>query len=431
MLSLQKIINSLKPDAPSLRMLYGDQREMLNKMSDRWRRLIERFVELFGEDGDILLFSTPGRTEVGGNHTDHNAGRVLAAAVDLDLISAARPTDDGIITVYSEGYPKVVVDTRMLEAQEEERYTTGALIRGICARMQETGWKIGGFNACITSNVPKGSGLSSSAAFEVGIVTILNHLYNEGRIDPVTNAIISQYAENHYFGKPCGLMDQTTCAVGGFVTIDFRDSRNPMVQKLDYDFSRSRHALVIVETGGDHADLTDDYAGITSDMRSVAQALGGKVLRDVSREQVLAALPALRSKVSDRALLRAFHFFDDNDRVVEQVNALEKGNFQRFLELVNESGRSSWMQLQNNYSIRNPQHQGIALAQTLTRYFLGNRGACRVHGGGFAGTIQAFVPVEMVEEYVSKMEGVFGEGTCYSVMIRSAGSVRLNLEKGE
>lgn len=421
------LIQTLPTHPRFLVSLYGDRPTTLARQTGRWSSLLINFKQTFPMTGEVEMFSTPGRTEVGGNHTDHNEGRVLAAAVDLDLIAVAGKTNDGLIKVHSEGYPPVVVDTKYLDAQVDERYTTAALIRGICAKMAATGWQIGGFNAVMTSDVPKGSGLSSSAAFEVGIATILNHLYNAGKLDPVHNAIISQFAENQYFGKPCGLMDQTTCAVGGFVTIDFRELQNPIVHKVDYDFAQSGHALVIVETGGDHADLTDDYAGITSEMRSVAQALGGKVLRNVTEEAFFQALPALRGKVSDRALLRAMHFFADNRRVEQQVQALEGQDFGTFLDLVNQSGLSSWTLLQNNYSTRSPNHQGIALAQALTRHVLGSQGACRVHGGGFAGTIQVFVPLERVEHYVDRMEAVFGKGSCYPVMIRSAGSVRLEV----
>jgi galactokinase len=410
-----------------LSLLYGSQPDHLFHMRRRWKKIIEEYQTRFPAGSDVRLYSTPGRTEVGGNHTDHNAGRVLAASVDLDQIAVAGRTDNGIVTVYSEGYPKVVVDTSQLDSQEEERFSTAALIRGICARMKELGYQVGGFNACISSEVPKGSGLSSSAAFEVQIGTIMSDLFNDGKLDPVQNAIISQYAENVYFGKPCGLMDQTTCSVGGFVTIDFRDAAKPIVHKVPFDFSSSGFALVIVETGGDHAGLTDEYANVTGEMKMVARALGGKVLRDSSKQELLNALPALKQEVNDRAILRALHFFDDDQRVVDEVAALETGQFQRFLELVTESGRSSWMLLQNCYSTRNPQQQGITLALAITSNFLNGKGACRIHGGGFAGTIQAFVPSEMVEGYVHLMEAIFGNGACYPVMIRSIGSTRFDL----
>ena len=405
-----------------LSVLYGNNPRRIEHMQQRWDQLLQMYARIYSSNDDVELFSTPGRTEVGGNHTDHNAGRVLAAAVDLDLIAVAGRSNEDVIRVISSGYSPVEVDLHQLEAIEEERFTTAALIRGICARLTELGWKIGGFNACITSDVPKGSGLSSSAAFEVQIVTILNHLFNQGQIDPVQNALISQFAENNYFGKPCGLMDQTTCAVGGFVTIDFKDANKPVVHKVVYDFGLSGFSLVIVETGGNHADLTDEYAGIAGEMKSVAHALGGKVLRDTQEEMLYSQLPQLRKVVSDRAILRAFHFFADDQRVVDEVQALEASDFAQFLKLVNASGRSSWMLLQNCYSTRTPLHQGISLAQAISENYLGEKGAWRVHGGGFAGTIQAFVPTEMVEQYVERMESVFGEGSCYPIMIRTTGS---------
>ncbi len=408
---------------PALKALYANP----DAAAVRIRKLIAQFQREFDAPGEVILFSTPGRTEVGGNHTDHNGGRVLAAAVDLDVLAVVQPTGDGKITVFSEGYPKSVVHTAQLEMQKEERYSSLALIRGIAARLVELGYQVGGFNACLTSAVPKGSGLSSSAAYEVMIATILNHLYNGGRIDPVEIAVISQFAENNYFGKPCGLMDQTTCSVGGFVTIDFKDARVPVVHKLSYEFAQSGYALVIVETGGNHADLNEDYAALTAEMKSVARELGGAVLRDVSQAMMMAHLDRLHDKVSDRAILRAFHFFGDNQRVLDQVEALEAGQFKRFLQLVVDSGRSSWMLNQNCYSTRTPSEQGIPLALTVSAALLGDEGAWRVHGGGFAGTIQAFVPRGLVDSYVQTMKSIFGPSSCYPISIRASGSVKLQI----
>ncbi len=393
----------------------------------RIHNLMELFQHTFPGFEDVSIFSTPGRTEVGGNHTDHNAGRVLAAAVDLDVLSIAATSDDGRIIVYSEGYPKVEIQINQLAMEAEERYTSSALIRGICARLAGLGYQIGGFRACLTSDVPKGSGLSSSAAYEVMIATILNHLYNDGKIDPVEIAVISQYAENNYFGKPSGLMDQTTCSVGGFVTIDFQDPAHPLVHKVNYDFASSGYSLVIVETGGDHSDLNDDYAALAGEMKSVARELGGSVLRQVSKEQVIANLASLHGKVNDRAILRAFHFFDDDQRVVDEVALLEAGQFGQFLRLVVASGRSSWMLNQNCFSTRHATQQGISLALAISEVLLGERGAWRVHGGGFAGTIQAFVPREFVFDYVEKMKSIFGQQAVYPISIRAAGSIRVDL----
>ncbi|MBI4927461.1 MAG: galactokinase [Anaerolineae bacterium] len=407
--------------------LYGTHEDKIAAMQRRWLGLIDRFAQDFPGTDEVHLFSTPGRTEVGGNHTDHNAGRVLAAAVNLELIGVAGASGDGMITVHSEGYPEVRIDIHQLEPVVEERFTTASLIRGVCARMQQLGYAIGGFNACLTTDVPKGSGLSSSAAFEVQIGTILNFLFNDGKMDAVQNAMVAQFAENNYFGKPSGLMDQTTCSVGGFVTIDFRDAEHPVVHKVNYDFAHSGYALVIVETGGNHADLTDEYAAVAGDMKSVAAALGGKVLRDVSRERLLANMAEVRGRTSDRAVLRALHFFGDDMRVVDEVQALERGDFHRFLELVKESGRSSWMMLQNCYSTHTPLEQGIPLAQAVSAQLLGEEGAWRVHGGGFAGTIQVFAPAAKVDQFVSAMEAVFGKGSCYPIMVRAAGSVKLEI----
>lgn len=408
--------------------VYGKKSDVLQQQKQRYLRLVQQFQKDFPADQEIYLFSAPGRTEVGGNHTDHNAGRVLAAAVNLDVAAVVSRTDDSIITVHSEGYAPLKVDTHQLHVVETEKNSSAALIRGVCARLSQLGMKVGGFNASMVSDVPKGSGLSSSAAYEVLIGTILSGLYNGGGVDPVMVAQIGQYAENIYFGKPCGLMDQTTSSVGGFVTIDFKDAALPVVHKVDYDFSASKYALVVIETGGDHADLTDDYASIRQEMGSVARFLGGQVLREFTEAQLLAALPAMRGKVTDRAILRAFHFFEDDQRVVKEVQALEANDFARFLELVNESGRSSWMQLQNSYSTRNPTQQGVALAQAVSEKYLKGVGAWRVHGGGFAGTVQVFVLEDKMNGFIHHMEAVFGKGSCYPLSIRPVGAVQIELD---
>jgi galactokinase len=433
MSSIQQLrtLLSLAPAEARFVELYGSQPGTLSAQRQRYAGLLDCFQSQFPELAavhGVRLFSTPGRTEVGGNHTDHNAGRVLAAAVNRDVLAAASPTRDGLVTIYSEGYPPLQVDTRSLGMVDGERGTTPSLVRGVCARLQQLGYPLGGFAACMTSSIPTGAGLSSSAAFEVQVITILEHLLQMEPIDPLTKAQIARFAENEYFGKPCGLMDQTTCAVGGFVTIDFQDFQHPVVHKVDYDFSSSGYALVIVETGGSHADLTEDYASVQQEMRNVARALGGQVLRPFSREQVVENMGALKSAVNERAVLRALHFFADNQRVIDQVQALEAGCFPRFLELVNASGASSWMLLQNGYSPRCPTSQGITLAQAATREWAERRpgsalpAAWRVHGGGFAGTIQAFIPQQELEDYIEFMEGIFGAGACYPVLIRTLGS---------
>jgi galactokinase len=413
------------PERPySLRRLYGQN---FRTQIPRYRELLERFAAAFPDRSEIAFYSAPGRTEVGGNHTDHNHGRVLAAAVDLDIVAAAAPNAEGVIRLHSEGYEPAVVRLDDLSIQPAETATSAALIRGVCARLVELGYGVGGFEAVLSSGVPKGSGLSSSAAYEVLVATILNQLYNGGQIDPALLARIGQYAENVYFGKPCGLMDQTTSALGGLVTIDFKDPGSALVRKVEVDFSRSGAALVIVEPWGDHANLTEDYAAITREMRAVAEFFGGRVLRDCTLEQVLENIPGLRTQVNDRAILRAVHFFRDDQRVVDEVAALEAGDFQRFLELVNESGRSSWMLLQNCYSERRVEQQGIAVALTVSESILKGRGAWRVHGGGFGGTIQAFVPDDLLPAYLAKMEQVCGNGSCHQVMVRPAGACRVDL----
>lgn len=407
--------------------LYGAEDEAIQQQKARYLRLINQYSALYPEAHEVTFFSAPGRTEVGGNHTDHNGGRVLAAAVDLDIVCLVEKKDEPWIAIDSEGYRPIRVDSSKLQMVEQEKFNPAALVRGICARLNQLGYLVGGFRGCMTSRVPNGSGLSSSAAFEMMIVAILNHLYNHGSIGPVLAAQIGQFAENQYFGKPCGLMDQTTCAVGGFVTIDFQDFAHPLVHKVDYQFSNGGYSLVITGTGSSHADLNEDYASIEIEMKSVASALGGKVLRDVSAERMRGAIAALRGKVNDRALLRALHFYADDERVVKQAQALENGDFDAFLKLVNESGISSWTHNQNVFSPRNPAEQGVALALAVSETILKGRGAWRVHGGGFAGTIQAFVPDDLVPEYTQKMSAIFGSENCHKVSIRSQGATSIEL----
>jgi galactokinase len=411
--------------------LYGEDQQFIDKQVERYIKAAKRYYDLFPRSSEkgLHLFSTPGRTEIGGNHTDHNAGRVLAAGVSLDAIAVATTTSDDIITVYSEGYPQpFVVELDWLSPKKEEEGTTTAIIRGIASRIKELGYKIGGFNAYITSNVLGGSGLSSSACIEILLATILNYLYNDGKIEEVLLAKIGQYAENQYFNKPCGLMDQIACAVGGFVTIDFKSFDNPVVRKIDFDFAPQNYVLLVVDTGGNHADLTQDYASVPQEMKSVAKALGGRVCREFTMEDVIGNIPSLREQVGDRAILRAMHFFADDKRVVQQVKALEKGDFKEFLKLVNESGNSSWKWLQNCFTTKNPYEQGITLALAVTENFLkaSGEGACRVHGGGFAGTIQIFMPNQLLQDYIRLMEGVFGKGSVTVLSIRPYGTLYVN-----
>jgi galactokinase len=406
--------------------LYGANEEVLKKQALRYNNLIEKFKTAFGPK-DILFFSSPGRTEIGGNHTDHNYGRVLAGAVDLDNIAVAAKNNTNIVRIESLGYPKFEVDLTNLSPDKNEYFTSVSLVRGISAKMKELGFQIGGFDCCIDGGVPVGSGLSSSASFEVLIGAIISHLFNKGKLEAVQNAIIGQYAENVFFGKPCGLMDQTACAVGGLVTIDFKDPSNPIVKKVNFDFISTGFALVITDTGGNHADLNDEYASLPNDMKAVAAELGAKVLRQVSLEQVLDITPKIREKVGDRAILRAIHFQGDNQRVVNQVAALERNDFKAFLGMVIDSGFSSYMYNQNIYPVNNVKEQGVSLALALSDLVLKGQGAWRVHGGGFAGTIQAFVPQKLLEKYISTLEHVFGKGSCHKLFIRKKGADKIDL----
>ena len=409
----------------AFRLLYGGCPETAAFQQKRYARCLETFAREFGPRGDIRLLSVPGRSEVGGNHTDHNHGRVLACAVDLDIIAAARATEGSVVRVHSEGFETDIIDLEDLYPREDERNTSAALIRGVCARLRQLGWRVGGFDAFTSSRVLKGSGLSSSAAFEVMVAAIVSHLYNGGRIDPVEMAKAGQFAEGEFFGKPCGLMDQTACAVGGFITIDFADNEHPVIEKVDFDFAASGHCLCIVDTAGDHADLTADYAAVRREMADVARLLGHEYLRDCNETEFYRSLAAIRRQAGDRAALRAIHFFGDNARVAEQTAALRRGDFSTFKRLVVESGRSSAMYLQNTYSVRSPAHQGLSLALALAERLLAGRGAWRVHGGGFAGTIQAFVPNDMVEGFAVAMDGVFGDNACHILSVRPAGAVCL------
>ncbi len=406
--------------------LYGNDPEVIQKQALRYSAVLEKFRETY-PGNKVSVFSSPGRSEIGGNHTDHNHGRVLAGAVNLDNIAVAAINNTNIINIISAEYPPFKVDLSKLNPDKSEFYTSASLVRGICSRMKELGFAIGGFNAVIDGGVPKGSGLSSSASFEVLIGTILSHLFNEGNLDPITNAIIGQYAENNFFGKPCGLMDQTACAVGGFITIDFKTHANPIVKKVDFDFTKTGFALVITDTGGNHADLNDEYASLPVEMKSVAKVLDAKVLREVTLEHIVDAIPELREKTGDRAILRAYHFQGDNARVVKQVEALEQNDFPAFLQMVIESGYSSFMYNQNIYPVNNVKEQGVSLALALSEMILKGHGAWRVHGGGFAGTIQAFVPQNLLAKYISTLEHVFGEGSCKKLFIRNTGSTKVNL----
>ena len=405
-----------------LSVVYGDEAQL---QQERFFNLAETFEKDFSDCSDIRFFSAPGRTEVGGNHTDHNNGKVLAAAVNLDAIAAVSKRDDGIICVNSAGYTPITVDSADHEIKDNEAGKSDALIRGVCARFKELGYKYGGFNASVTSRVLSGSGLSSSAAYEVLIGTILNYLYNDGKISAVEIAQISQYAENVYFKKPCGLMDQTACSVGGFVQIDFEDTSKPVINKVDFDIAKHGYILCIVDTGGNHADLTGDYAAIRLEMNSVAEYFGKNVLRQVDEKDVFDNIGEIRKKTGDRAIERAIHFYNENKRVERLAKALSDGNFDEFKNTIIESGKSSYMYNQNCFTLSNPDEQPVALALCICDELLKGKGAYRVHGGGFAGTIQAFVPETEAECFVSSMRKVFGENSCYILKVRSHGGCEI------
>ena len=405
--------------------LYGA--DALPAARARYAALLRAFVERFGAEREISIFSVPGRTELSGNHTDHNRGRVLAAAVDLDIIAVAAASEGPTVRLHSLGRPENCVDISDFTAPRPERFShSDALIAGVCTELRARGFAAGGFDAVTTSNVPKGSGLSSSAAFENTVGTIENYLYNNGKIDALTLAQTSQAAENRFFGKPCGLMDQAASAVGGIVAIDFENEAAPRVEKVAFDFAAAGYRLCIVRTGGSHSDLTPDYAAVPAEMKTVAAAFGKTVLREVSEAEVLAALPALRASVGDRAVLRALHFFAENRRVEAEVAALKAGDIADFLAGVRASGLSSFCYLQNIYSPAHPAEQGVSLALCIAERLLAPvGGVCRVHGGGFAGTVQAFVPAAAVADFCDGMNAVFGAGACSPLSVRAAGAVKL------
>lgn len=417
-----------KGNNPLFYELYGTDAAVLEEQSERYAGLMADFEKTFG-NSDVQLFSAPGRTEIGGNHTDHNFGRVLAGAVNLDNIAVAAPNGTNTIRIKSSGYPEFQVELTDFQPNEAEFYTSTSLVKGIAAKMKTKGYQIGGFDACVEGRVPKGSGLSSSASFEVLVGTIINELFNNGKMGAVENAIISQWAENNYFGKPCGLMDQTACAVGGLITIDFKDPANPIVKEVDFDFVSTGFSLVITDVGGGHDDAASqaEYASLPTEMKAVAKELGANVLREVTLEQIVEKIPEIRKKTGDRALLRAYHFQGDNQRVVNQVVALENNDFHAFLKMVVESGYSSYMYNQNIFDVVHKDEQVVSLALALSEMVLKGSGAWRVHGGGFGGTIQAFVPREKLDEYVGTLEHVYGKGSCHKLFIRAKGSVKLDL----
>ena len=386
------------------------------------------FQAAFGTQPE-RYFSAPGRTEIGGNHTDHQRGRVLAAAVNLDTRAAVRVNDTDTIRIQSKGYPMCSVSLGDLTPRADEINTTPALIRGVAARFRELGCDVSGFDAYCESTVLPGSGLSSSAAYEVLIGTILNGLFFDNRVSQPEIAQIGQYAENVFFGKPCGLMDQTASAVGNLVTIDFFDKDHPVITPVDFDFSACGHALCIIDSRASHADLTDEYAAIPGELKAVCRYFGKEVLTEIPEDAFYAAVPALRRECGDRAVLRAIHFYQENARVPEQVKALRSGDFPRFLSLIQESGNSSWMYLQNVTPAGYTAHQDVAVALGLCQHYLHGRGASRVHGGGFAGTVQAFVPFDLLDGFRAGIDAALGQGACHVLSIRPQGGVEMAVEE--
>lgn len=403
--------------------LYGESKR--EEQLARYRELLDGYKATFGDAEAVAIFSAPGRTEIGGNHTDHQHGKVLAGSVNLDVIAVVAPNSDNVIRIQSKGFNMNCVELSDLSIHESEIDSSNSIVRGVAAKFAEMGCKIEGFNAYTTSTVLKGSGLSSSAAFEVLVANIINSLFFENRCTPIQIAQIGQFAENVYYGKPSGLLDQMASSVGAMVTVDFADKTAPKVERVDFDFASTGHALCIIDSGADHADLTDEYAAVPGELREVCAFFGKSVLREVDEAEFYAALPEVRAKVGDRAVLRAIHIYEENRRVDKELAALRFGDFNAFLSVVKSSGLSSWRCLQNVVPAGNKRNQEVALALTLAENLLDGRGACRVHGGGFAGTIQAFVPYDMLERFKNEMERVLGEGSCHVLSIRPVGGLRL------
>jgi len=406
----------------SFMLLYGE----VEQAQSRYINALNSFGEVFGDRDNIRLFSAPGRTEIGGNHTDHQHGCIVAGSVDLDVIAVVSPNSEGIIRIKSEGYKMDTVDVSVLEALDEEKGRSASIIRGVCAAFAANGYKVGGFDAYTTSKVLKGSGLSSSAAFEVLVANIINNLYNGKAVNTTDIAKYSQYAEREFFGKPCGLLDQMASSTGGFIYVDFNSPSEPIIEKLGYELDKSGYKLCVVDTGGNHANLTQDYADITIECKAISQKLGVEYLRDADTSVFYQKMGEIRKECGDRAVMRAFHFFNEQERVENQRSALKSGNFKEFLKNVSLSGDYSYKYLKNLYSTSNLSEQELSLAIAVTEKFLNGDGACRVHGGGFAGTIQAYIPSEKFDEYKNMIESIFGEGSCILLKIRQVGGYELS-----
>ena len=428
MLKTSQLVGRIQEGAydDTFRGMYNADESGVAHQRERYVAAIRRFEELYGADREVTLYSAPGRTEIGGNHTDHNNGIVMAAAVNLDIIAVVSQNGSKTVRVKSHGFRDAdVVDLTESAVNEREFGRSSALIRGVAARIVQLGGKAEGFDAYTTSDVLRGSGLSSSAAFEVVIGAIFNGEFNAFRFTPVEIAQISQYAENVYFGKPSGLMDQTASSVGSAITIDFADPASPIVEEVAFDLSQYGLSLCITDTKGSHADLTDDYAAIRSEMEQVAGLFGKKVLREVDEDRFFSEIARVREAAGDRAVLRAIHFFAECHRAVALRDAVKAGDIERFKKLIIDGGHSSFEYNQNAYSIKHPKEQGVAVGVALSQHVLEGAGAWRLQGGGFAGTIQAFVPADRLERYIATMESAFGKGSCYVLSVRNYGAIRV------
>ncbi len=427
-MKIDEVIKRLEQDdfLPVFREFYGSRNEELVKQKERYQKAVRKFAALYPGREDISLFSAPGRTEIGGNHTDHQHGCVLAAAVQVDVIAVAAFHEERVCRIYSEGYGAFSVDLSDLSVQKDEG-GSAAIVRGVAAKFAKLGVIVGGFDLYSTSDVLAGSGISSSAAFETLIGTIIDTRYNNGKAGAVEIAKIGQYAENVYFGKKCGLMDQMASAVGGLVFLDFEDTESPKVDRFSFDFEQAGYCICVTDTGGNHVNLTPDYVAVRAEMEEIAAQFGKDYLRQVDEEAFYTELPKLRKTCSDRAVLRAAHFFGDNRRAREEAEALRANDIGRFLFLVQESGDSSANLLQNLYSTSVPKEQGIPLGIMVSKRVLKGKGAVRVHGGGFAGTVQAFVPVASADEYKAELDRVFGEGACRIFRIRPVGGAEVTV----
>lgn len=407
-----------------LKEVYVDE-SVLEYQRKRYANAISEYAEVFGDEGSVEIYSAPGRCEVGGNHTDHQHGMVLATSINQDALAVAGLSEDGQIHVLSDGYDMVYIDADDLDVHYEEEGTTAALVRGMASELRARGYEVKGFNAYIVSDVLIGAGLSSSGSFEVLLGTIISGLFNDGEIEPHVIAQAGQYAENVFFGKPCGLMDQTACATGGMIHIDFKDPMNPAVEKVPFDLEAHGYSLCVVDTKASHSDLTDEYSTIPADMKKVSKFYGKEYLRDVDETEFYKQISGLRGVMGDRTVLRALHFFEEEKRVEGMVQALCDDNFPEFLELVKESGDSSFKYLQNIYSIHDVERQGMSIALAVSDKILRKHGVSRVHGGGFAGTILIFVENDFVEEYKTRMNRVFGKGSCQVLKVRQQGGMKV------